>query len=159
VVDTSYLLELYRVPGCFDEAKATAIRQRWGDALRRRDRLYVPLGCIFETGNHVADLKVPEQRKRWAAILRRDVESAIKLARPFVVIDAPPRDELPPLIIEWEKHHVAHGRPRGLVDVATIVAAKRIKAERGFALMGVHIWTRDRALKGAEPDPEQDPVL
>ena len=158
-VDTSYLLELYRVPGYFDERATGPIRSRFATAWRRDDRLFVTLGCLLEYGNHIADLRNPSDRDRWAKLLEERVAEALDpqvRQRQFVVLEAPPLAELLRLVADWRSRHVT--APRGLVDAATVEKASWFKRERALG-RPVHIWTLDRKLKGAEPDPEPDPFV
>lgn len=155
-VDTSYLLELYAVPGFSDPAAVAAVRARFAAAWSRGDRLFVPLGCLLELGNHIANVHNVPQRKKWAGVLVEQVREAMDdraKQRPFVLVDAPPMTAVLDLVRQWSEKHVAS--PRGLVDAATAIEAARFKRERAMGAP-VHIWTRDRLLKGVEPDAEPD---
>lgn len=158
-VDTSYLVELYAVPGFFDQAASDAIRARFVAAWSRGDRLFVPLGCILEFGNHVANVKNPSDRLKWSKRLHELVcESLDPTAkqRPFTLVAAPHIDEVALLVADWHSKHVA--APRGLVDAAIAEKARNFKRERAVGAP-VHIWTRDRRLKLVEPDPEPNPFV
>ena len=158
-VDTSYLLELYAVPGCFDPHAKEIVRSRFAEAWRRADRLFVPLGCLLEFGNHIADLRSPSDREKWAKLLHDRVVEALDPAakqRQFAVVEAPLLTDLSLLVSDWRAKHVA--APRGLVDAATVEKARSEKRQRALG-NPVHIWTRDRRLKGVEPDPEPDPFV
>lgn len=155
-VDTSYLTELYAVPGFSDPAAVTAIRARFTTAWSRGDRLFVPLGCLLELGNHITNVHNAPQRKKWAGVLVEQVRQAMDdraKQRPFTLVDAPPMSAVLDLVRQWSEKHVA--APRGLVDSATAIEAARFKRDRAMGAP-VHIWTRDRLLKGVEPDPEPD---
>jgi hypothetical protein len=54
VVDTSYLLELLKVPGRFDPAFSERVKQKFREAVAAGHRLYVPFPVIFELANHIA---------------------------------------------------------------------------------------------------------
>ncbi len=158
-VDASYLLELYAVPLFSDPEAIAAVRRRFGAAWKRGDRLLVPLGCLLELGNHIADIKNEPQRARWSGLLLDDVRDAVSdraRLRKFALVQAPPLERVLGLVEAWTTSHVREAR--GLVDTATAVAAREHKRERALG-MPVHIWTRDRRPKGVEPDPEPDPFL
>jgi hypothetical protein len=158
-VDTSYLLELYKVPDCFDETAALQVRKRFEGAWRRGDRLFVPIGCLLEYGNHVANIKNQQLRENWARLLHKvvvDVLDPKKPSRPFTLTEAPEIDGVELLVRNWCDKHVS--APRGLVDAAIAEKAAAFKRERSFG-NPVHIWTRDRRLKGVEPDPEPNPFV
>lgn len=158
-VDTSYLLELYAVPGFSDAHAVVEVRRRFKQAWKARDRLFVPLGVLLEYGNHVADIKNLAHRIRWAEALHRLVSEVLdttRISRPFILTEAPELAEAEALVRTWAEKHVR--APRGLVDAAT--AEKAAAFKRTHALGNpVHIWTRDRRLKGVEPDPEPDPFI
>jgi hypothetical protein len=63
VIDTSYLLELFRVPGHSEEKVICEIRTRYEQAIKDKAMLFVPLPCIFELGNHIADVRDETRRK------------------------------------------------------------------------------------------------
>lgn len=158
-VDTSYLLELYAVPGFNDPQAKDVIRAKFKDAWTRSDRLLVPLGCLLEFGNHIAALKSPGERDKWAGQLHELVDEALEPGRKlrrFVIVEAPPLDDLCRLVKDWCTSHVT--APRGLVDAATAERAKAFKRDRAMG-NPVHIWTRDRKLKGVEPDAEPNPFV
>ncbi len=158
-VDTSYLLELYAVPGFSDALAKEPVRSRFNGAWNRGDRIFLPLGCLLELGNHIANINNLADREKWAGFLQDLVTEALDpLAkqRRFVLVEAPSLEELQVLVASWKTRHVT--APRGLVDAATAEKARAFKRERAVG-NPVHIWTRDRKLKGVEPDPEPDPFV
>ena len=87
------------------------VRARFEDAWRRRHRLFVPLGCLLEFGNHIADLKNPSDRDKWALLLQEVVVEALDpraKERRFAIVDAPLLENLPSLVEE------AHPAIRGV---------------------------------------------
>lgn len=56
VIDTSYLLELYAVPGHSTQEAVDEIRSRFTDAVRQGARLYVTVPSIYELANHIAHI-------------------------------------------------------------------------------------------------------
>lgn len=158
VVDTSYLLELYAVPTFSEKAAIAAVRERFRMASEARNALLVPFACLWETGNHIATIRDPASRTRWAELLKNEVANALSPARqgPYVVVGAPPLEQLDALLARWADKHVRDGR--GLVDAATVETACQQKLKY-TTQRRVHIWTRDRALKNMEPDQESDPFV
>jgi hypothetical protein len=51
-------LELFGIPGHSTPEVTVKIEQRYNQALKDRNRLVVPLPCIFELGNHIAQARV-----------------------------------------------------------------------------------------------------
>ena len=56
LIDTSYLLELYAVPGHSTQKAVDEIRSRFTDAARQDARLYVTVPSIYELANHIAHI-------------------------------------------------------------------------------------------------------
>lgn len=114
VVDTSYLLELYRVPGWCDADAIPEIRKRFKRAWKQGDRLFLPLGCLLEYGNHVADIKDAHDRAKWAQLLHELVVEILddtKQSCPFTLTEAPEIKSVELLVRNWRNKHVA--APRG----------------------------------------------
>jgi hypothetical protein len=159
-VDTSYLLEHYRVPGRHDLQASVIVRGKFKNAWDVGDTLFLPAVCVLELGNLIAELKKLDERRRHAALLRDDVVRSLSndRIRPFTVLEAPSLQDLPALLASWVGGHV--DAPRGLVDAALAERAREHKRRHTSSLpVLVHIWTRDRQLKGIEPDPEPDPFV
>jgi hypothetical protein len=154
VVDTSYLLEY---ANCDDFCVPTAVkevRRRFKKESARGARFFVPLPCIFELGNHIADVKHNARRAVLAAWLVETVSASLAGDGPFHITPAgKPSEIFPELMKRFEG--LAAKRSVGLVDSFTITEAERLKARK----LKVHIWTNDRALKDHEPDREPDPYL
>jgi hypothetical protein len=157
-VDTSYLTELYRVPGRSEAEAVERVRAKFAGAFERGNSIFLPVVCLLELGNHVAQVKNEAEREKVARAIEADVLASVGAERKFLVIDAPTVRELAALVRDWVGGHVRERR--GLVDAAVIERARRHKTVRkDTASVAVHIWTRDRQLKACEPDPEPDPFL
>ena len=57
VIDTSYLLELFEVPGYSTEVAVAEIRKRVADAARSGARLYVTVPSVYELAKHISDVR------------------------------------------------------------------------------------------------------
>jgi len=66
VIDTSYLLELFEVPKSSDPQAVTEVRKRYAEAVEGSARLFVPLPCLLELANHIADVPQGDLRHRLA---------------------------------------------------------------------------------------------
>jgi hypothetical protein len=157
VIDTSYLLELYRVPAHSSEGACAEIRRRFEQHIEGKSRFFVPLGCILELGNHIAQLDDGAARHRFAQRLADDVATSVDRSTPWLIKPAVEPADLPALIAEFGSR-AAGGI--GLVDCGTAGLARALKEKyRSFDDYRVHIWTKDSALKHLEPDPEPQPFL
>jgi hypothetical protein len=162
IVDTSYLLELYRVPGNFEEAAHAIIVDRFSGHIASGGRLYVPVPVIFEFANHIADVSDGMIRRDLATRLRSAVQTSLDKQSPWIIL--PMKSEkilwdlteaLLDLCGSFAGEYASQGI--GLTDAAIIDFAKAVASTRGnqFPRPAVHIWTRDNALKAREPDSEE----
>ena len=74
IVDTSVLLNVLDVPG-LNQRRATVLA-RFGELVNAAANLLLPMGAVFETGNHIAQLPDGRQRRRYAEMYRDRVQEA-----------------------------------------------------------------------------------
>jgi hypothetical protein len=170
VIDTSYLLDLYGIPGSsksnkVDQEAQDEITQRLEDAIHNKDLLFVPFPCIFEVGNHIAKAYQKDQRKL-ADMFSTLIESSVKEGVPWVI--TPTKDDIKFLLdnkfllklfetfaTEYAGKNIQKRESIGLTDAFIIAEANRLKDK--FQGRQAHIWTTDRLLKTYEPDTEENP--
>jgi hypothetical protein len=157
VIDTSYLLELFAVPEFCDVTSVAEVKRRFEMAVEEKAILYVPLPCLFELANHVADIRDGNRRKSLADFLVRTVESCASEGIPWLVTPFDMNDTLPKLCRAFAGDYVSRGI--GLTDTFTILEALRLKKKYNGPQYRVHIWTKDRHLKACEPDTEPEAFL
>lgn len=161
VVDTSYLLELFKVPDYFDPLFSDKVKQRFKKAAGKASyRFYVPFAVVFEVANHIADGRNDARRKELADQLARTVRQSIDNATPWIITPSAENillhvSELPRLCDLYATRFA--DQRIGLSDTAIIEEALRLKAKYG-AFGKVHIWTKDKRMKRHEPDPEPEPL-
>ena len=158
VIDTSYLLELYAVPGCSTPEAIDEIRRRFDDAVRQNARLFVTVPSIYELANHIADVSDGNARWSLAKRLRNAILSSLDEGVPWTIIPSQELSALKKLIASFVDNHVLEGI--GLSDSTLIDEADRLKRTtyRGSDWR-VHIWTKDKELKAREPDKEPHAYL
>lgn len=158
VLDTSYLLEIYRVPGHSSDAFYNAIKTRLRRALQADARLYAPFPVIFELANHIAHVRDGARRISLARKLSDDIRNSAYGGVPWIIAPTPDQSVLLELssLLEWikdfESEYAAQGL--GLSDLAVTKQADYLA--RRYPEFAVHIWTTDRSLKAREPQPEPD---
>jgi hypothetical protein len=159
VIDTSYLLELFRVPGDSNEPAIEEVTRRYVEAVNSRARLYVPIPCLFELANHIADVPDGNRRHRLANSLTQQVKAAVEDPEAeWVLVSGHKSQEVSSLWSEFARRYAQQGI--GLTDTSTIEVARRLKDKTYQGnLHKVHIWTKDHALKSWEPDQEPDPFI
>ena len=158
VVDTSYLLELFKVDGFASKPAIRAVRARFKHALEQKFPIYVPLPCLFELGNHIADVPDGGRRDDLARKLSGTIREGFEEGTPWIILPWASGNDAQPLLdsfsTEWAKQKI------GVTDAFTIEEARRLKKKYRSSLgYVVHIWTKDRRLKANEPDHEPDPFV
>lgn len=86
VIDTSYLLELYAIPGKSTPEAITEIRKRLLRAAESRSSLYVTVPTIYELAKHIVRIPDGNQRRRYAVHVKNDVLSSLTEGTPWNVI-------------------------------------------------------------------------
>ncbi|PTL79728.1 hypothetical protein [Vitiosangium sp. GDMCC 1.1324] len=162
LVDTSYLLELFKVPDRFDPDFAERVKKRFGVAVKAGHRLYVPFPVVFEVANHIAGVRDGGSRKKLAELLANTVRSCVESANPWII--TPASEDILYDLSELLRLCDVYAREMavqsiGLSDTAIIEEARRLKGKYNQPDDRVHIWTRDQALKAHEPDTESAPLL
>ena len=162
VLDTSYILELLKVPTFWDEADHAEIFARIESAAQASVPLIVAPGVVFEVADHIADVRHEVDRKRlaskWKELVIAGLESSSSLL--FVVYQGDESNGLNGFVSEW-CDVITSARPQakdkgdiGLTDWGTVVVAKLLKKQ--YSRAKIHIWTKDKRLKRHEPDKEDD---
>lgn len=159
VVDTSYLLELFKVDGCYSDLAAEEVKKRFQKAWKSKVDLFVPLPCMYELGNHIADVRDATRRRDLANAVLEAIEKRIWTITPAAGVE-----ELHALWSAFSKNYIYHTKPKksgsiGLVDAATVHEARRLKDEYPECPVKVHIWTKDQTLKSNDPDKEPNPFV
>ena len=158
VIDTSYLLELFAVPGCSTKAAVVEVRNRIADAVNREARLYVTISSIYELSDHVCDVHDGNIRSQLAAKVRDTVLSSIEEGTPWTIVPSQQIEVFKELVLSFAENHVRQGID--LTDSTLIDEARRLRRERYRGPeWRVHIWTKDRKLKAREPDNEPNAYL
>lgn len=162
LVDTSYLLELFKVPDRFDPEFAERVKKRFRVAVNAGHRLYVPFPIVFEVANHIAGVRDGSSRKTLADLLAKTVRSCVESANPWII--TPASEDILYDLSELLRLCDVYAREMavqsiGLSDTAIIEEARRLKGKYNQPSDRVHIWTKDEALKAHEPDMEPEPLL
>jgi len=158
VIDTSYLVELF---GCMRENDIkipNVVKERFKVTNRAGGRFFVPLPCLFELGDHIADVRHDKKREKIASQLLATVESCLAKNQPWTITPTgPPEDILSELLKHFAP--LASRERIGLVDTFTMCEALRLKGDLKSYKAKVHIWTNEQALKRKEPDSEPNPLF
>lgn len=166
VIDTSYLAELFFIPGKSNELSQGIIKRKFTNAIQNEHRLFVPFPVIFELGNHIAHITNGQVRADKANKLITSIHSSIMDESPWIITGSSEPDILLNfdsffgICTEFCTRYAAESI--GIVDSIIIKEAERIKGKYASFLnstYSVHIWTRDRLVKSYEPDIEPNPYI
>ena len=97
ILDTSYLWELFRVPGHSDKKAVKEVRRRIQEAVEKKAILIVPLPCVFELGDHIAHVRSGNVRHTLAKDFLATIEKCIKNSNPWTITPSVGIEVLPEL--------------------------------------------------------------
>jgi predicted nucleic acid-binding protein len=155
IVDTSYWLELFKVPCKFNDKAHNEIIKRFKKAITENARFYWPLPSVYETANHIAQIENGNHR---TALAKKLYDKIAESFEPDSILTITPaceceQQKLLAFLREFSNTYIL--QKVGLVDAAIIYEAQRLKNKNNQ----VHIWTMDQALKSHEPDTENNPFV
>jgi len=161
VVDTSYLVEYYKVDGHYKQDSHLKILEKFEIAFQNENEIYIPVPVIFELANHIAHVKNGDNRQKLAQRFVRDIENSLTKDSPFNLVpceDFQSIEELTKHLIEFSSHYAKQGL--GLTDTSVYLQANQVReSHKKLKNYATHIWTRDKALKALEPDIEPNPFV
>ena len=85
ILDTSWLLELYRVPGYFQESRTDPVRTETADLIDARCELFVTVPVLFEVASHITHVRDGRRRRALGETLRDDITSSINRDVPWTI--------------------------------------------------------------------------
>jgi len=88
ILDTSWLLELYRVPRDSDADRTDQVREETTEIVGDDGELFVtvPVPVPFEVASHITRVKDGRQRRRLSKKLFEDVKSSMGQDEPWTII-------------------------------------------------------------------------
>lgn len=156
VLDTSYLDELFDIPGYSNPQAVVRVRELYEIAIQNGSTIFVTLPCIYELANHIASVDNGHRRQNLGANFFNTVSKSVTDSNPWTITPATTIEVLPELCELFANEHVLNGI--GLTDTSVIHEASRLKNKYStFNDYIVHIWTKDNGLKAHEPDTEVNP--
>ena len=85
ILDTSWLLELYRVPGYFKESRTTRVRAETAELIDAGCELFVTVPGLFEVASHITHVREGRRRRLLGERLRDDIASSIDREHPWTI--------------------------------------------------------------------------
>ena len=157
IVETSYLCELYKVPSFSNPKFSALLRAKWERERKSGAGFRVPVGCLYQLCDHIADEPNGSLRRELAVRVATDVESSVARAIPWLIAPSHGVNELASFVRAFASD--AGNLKLGLTNSQVVEIARGLKSKYGgTGTCRVHIWTRNQTLKAYEPDPEPDPL-
>ena len=85
ILDTSWLLELYRVPGYFKESRTLPVRTETAELINAKCELFVTVPVLFEVASHITHVRDGRRRHALGKKLSDDITSSIDRERPWTI--------------------------------------------------------------------------
>lgn len=85
ILDTSWLLELYRVPGYFDDTRTDNVQTETEGLIEVRYELFVTVPVLFEVASHITHIRDGRRRRILGERLRDNVASSIARESPWTI--------------------------------------------------------------------------
>lgn len=157
VIETSYLCELYGVPNFSNPGFSSSLRAKWDREREAGASFRVPVGCLYQLCDHIADVPDGRRRRKLAEQVAADVASSVEAWMPWLIIPSDGVTELARFVRRFASDD-GH-RVLGLTNSQVVEIAKDLKRKYGgVGSYRVHIWTRNGTLKAYEPDLEPNPL-
>lgn len=146
LVDTSVFCELLPVPGL--AAKSASFQKQLEQKVRARERLFLPMATIIETGNHIGQNGDGDQRRKTALRFVKDVNAALAGEAPYSTLAFPEERHLR----EWLGRFPGWASTgSGLGDLSIVTDWERQCAL--FPSQRVYIWSKDSHLSAYDRHP------
>ena len=85
ILDTSWLLELYRVPGYFKASHTSRVYTETDELLDASVELFVTVPVLFEVASHITHVRDGGRRRALAERLRDDIRSSFDRESPWMI--------------------------------------------------------------------------
>ena len=85
ILDTSWLLELYRVPGYSEETRTANVIQATVDSVNDGGELLVTVPVLFEVANHITHVRKGTARRALSVKFRDDIKNSLDRGSPWTI--------------------------------------------------------------------------
>ena len=85
ILDTSWLLELYRVPDYCKESRTLPVRTETAELIEAGCELFVTVPVLFEVASHITRVRDGQHRRTLGEKLRDDITSSINRESPWTI--------------------------------------------------------------------------
>ena len=85
ILDTSWLLELYRVPGYFKKSRTDQVQTDTAELIEAKCELFVTIPVLFEVASHITHVRDGRRRHTLGKRLRDNIKSSIDREMPWTI--------------------------------------------------------------------------
>ena len=150
ILDTSWLLELYRVPGNYKASRTESVRGRTADFVERGYELFVTVPVLFEVASHITRVGSGARRRELGEQLLDDVRSSLDRDSPWTVTKIGPEILLrsEDILRLAERFLESSGPNYSFADISIIDLAAELRRPG----RSVHILAFDEQLRSYSED-------
>ena len=132
ILDTSWLLELYRVPGDFHESRTDPVRTRTAALTDAGCELFVTLPVLFEVASHITRVRDGRCRRALGERLRDDITSSIACENPWTTTTVGPGILLRPedIIRLADRFPESSGPNYSFADISILDLAEELRRSK-----------------------------
>ena len=144
ILDTSWLLELYKVPGDSSPQRFEGVREQTVAAAQ--GRMYVTVPVLFEVANHIVRVSNGHHRRQLITRFRENVSASLRDEVPWTVVRALQNNILlraQDLIKLADRFAEESATGYSLADISIIDLAQRLQKRQ----LKVHILAFDKQLE------------
>lgn len=144
ILDTSWLLELYQVPGDSKRQRYEGVLDQ--AAIAAQGRMYVTVPVLFEVANHIVHVRNGHRRRELIKRFREDVSSSLRDEAPWTVVHALQHNVLlrtQDLIALADRFAEESAAGYSLADITVIDLAQRLQKRQ----LQVRILAFDKQLE------------
>ena len=86
ILDTSWLLELYRVPGYFEESRTRRVKNKTEGIIEAGGELFVTVPVLFEVASHITHVRGGSRRQQLGKKFLEDIRDSFERDRPWTIV-------------------------------------------------------------------------
>ena len=88
ILDTSWLLELYRVPRHFEDSQTEAVRTQTLELVAAGHELFVTVPVLFELASHITHVRDGGRRRELSERLLGDISNSLDRDSPWTIVSS-----------------------------------------------------------------------
>ena len=86
ILDTSWLLELYQVPGYHKKTRLRKVRGKIGRIIDAGGELFITVPVLFEVASHITHVRNGHRRRALAGKLQKDIKNSLDRESPWTIV-------------------------------------------------------------------------